>query len=382
MSTRDHALPWPLAREAEPQPENSPIGPATPKATATRTPTGSFPSRRPAAGRARRRSGNTERRQPWVDVRRRRPDADRAALRALAGRPRGASSSACARRSPTTSASISIDHPALAHERDEIRYVYPHARSLVVHDRRGEQAVDAVALSADAPTTSSTSARSASFTGAHDALKYVKSLGGDGLTTTIGWPQEVSVRWAGQDLAAQPQARRAGRRPRRDRHQPQLPAPEVRRVLPHRHRRHQPRVHGRRVRRRSGAGLEPVPRVQPVRRLVSDRGDQRRRRVRFLRLLQPHLPRLDSRLPRPRARPRPRRSRSSFEKRWTRRRDRGALAVDGVPGRVPLLQLRRDLPGRDRATRSTTTATTRGALPDGDLEAADAHARARSRSSS
>jgi ferredoxin len=30
----------------------------------------------------------------------------------------------------------------------------------------------------------------------HQVLRYVKSLGGEGLTTTIGWPQEVSQRWA------------------------------------------------------------------------------------------------------------------------------------------------------------------------------------------
>ena len=72
--------------------------------------------------------------------------------------------------------------------------------------------------------------------------RYLKTLGGEGLTTTIGWPQEVSAALGGQDLAAQPQARRAGGRPRRHRHQPQLPAPQVRRLLPDRHRGHQPRV--------------------------------------------------------------------------------------------------------------------------------------------
>jgi formate hydrogenlyase subunit 6/NADH:ubiquinone oxidoreductase subunit I len=30
----------------------------------------------------------------------------------------------------------------------------------------------------------------------HQVIQYLKSLGAEGLTTTIGWPQEVSVRWA------------------------------------------------------------------------------------------------------------------------------------------------------------------------------------------
>src|SRR5207244_9976888 len=34
------------------------------------------------------------------------------------------------------------------------------------------------------------------FKWGHAVVRYIGSLGGEGLTTTIGWPQEVSVRWA------------------------------------------------------------------------------------------------------------------------------------------------------------------------------------------
>jgi epoxyqueuosine reductase QueG len=89
---------------------------------------------------------------------------------------------------------VSIDHPALAHERDEIRYVYPHARSLVV--LIGEENKAAM-QSRYLPTANHElyEAEERLFKWNHDVLAYIKSLGGAGLTTTVGWPQDVAVRW-------------------------------------------------------------------------------------------------------------------------------------------------------------------------------------------
>ena len=90
---------------------------------------------------------------------------------------------------------ISIDDPAIAHEIDEIRYVYPHARSLVC--LIGEE---------NKPSMQSRYLPSANhelyaceeriFEMGHRTIAYIRSLGGESLTTTIGWPQEVSQRWA------------------------------------------------------------------------------------------------------------------------------------------------------------------------------------------
>ena len=90
---------------------------------------------------------------------------------------------------------VSIDDPALAHERDEILYVYPHARSLVC--LIGEENKAAM-QSRYLPTANHElySCEERLFAMGHRTIKYVQSLGGAGLTTTIGWPQEVSQRWA------------------------------------------------------------------------------------------------------------------------------------------------------------------------------------------
>ena len=90
---------------------------------------------------------------------------------------------------------ISIDDPALAHEREEILYVYPHARSLVC--MIGEENKAAM-QSRYLPTANHElySCEERIFQMGHRTVKYVNALGGEGLTTTIGWPQEVSQRWA------------------------------------------------------------------------------------------------------------------------------------------------------------------------------------------
>jgi epoxyqueuosine reductase QueG len=90
---------------------------------------------------------------------------------------------------------ISIDDPAIAHEVDEIRYVYPHARSLVC--LIGEENRAAM-QSRYLPTANHElySCEERIFEMGRRTIKYLNSVGAEGLTTTIGWPQEVSRRWA------------------------------------------------------------------------------------------------------------------------------------------------------------------------------------------
>jgi epoxyqueuosine reductase QueG/putative sterol carrier protein len=90
---------------------------------------------------------------------------------------------------------ISIDDPAIAHEREEVLYVYPHARSLVC--LIGEENKAAM-QSRYLPTANHElySCEERIFHAGHRTVKLLNTLGGEGLTTTIGWPQEVSQRWA------------------------------------------------------------------------------------------------------------------------------------------------------------------------------------------
>lgn len=90
---------------------------------------------------------------------------------------------------------ISIDDPAIAHEVDEIRYVYPHARSLVC--LIGEENKPSM-QSRYLPSANHElySCEERIFAMGHRTVAYIRSLGGESLTTTIGWPQEVSQRWA------------------------------------------------------------------------------------------------------------------------------------------------------------------------------------------
>jgi ferredoxin/putative sterol carrier protein len=90
---------------------------------------------------------------------------------------------------------ISIDDPAIAHERDEVLYVYPHARSLVC--MIGEENKAAM-QSRYLPTANHElyGCEERIFEMGRKTIKHINGLGGEGLTTTIGWPQEVSQRWA------------------------------------------------------------------------------------------------------------------------------------------------------------------------------------------
>jgi NAD-dependent dihydropyrimidine dehydrogenase PreA subunit/putative sterol carrier protein len=90
---------------------------------------------------------------------------------------------------------IALDDPAIAHEVEEVRYVYPHARSLVVLiAEENKPAMQSRYL----PTANHElyTCEERLFEMGRRTVKYVNSLGGEGLTTTVGWPQEVSKRWA------------------------------------------------------------------------------------------------------------------------------------------------------------------------------------------
>ena len=190
---KTESVPW-FRREAVAD-VNGPIGPATPNGHRNSNADWEYPFPTPGRWRGKKRiPANTEKRQPWVDV-----DAYDAATIP----PRFV-------KSPVPLAEferrvlalgvedvgvVSIHHPALAHEFREIRYVYPHARSLVV--MIGEQN-KASMQSRYLPTANHElyECEERLFQWGHKVIKYVNSLGGEGLTTTIGWPQEVSQRWA------------------------------------------------------------------------------------------------------------------------------------------------------------------------------------------
>jgi ferredoxin len=90
---------------------------------------------------------------------------------------------------------ISIDDPAIAHEVDEIRYIYPHTRSLVcLIAEENKPSMQSRYLPTANHELYTTEERL--FEMGRRTIAYMRTLGGSGLTTTIGWPQEVSVRWA------------------------------------------------------------------------------------------------------------------------------------------------------------------------------------------
>jgi epoxyqueuosine reductase QueG/putative sterol carrier protein len=180
----------PTAEPREPQP----IGPATPRGHRNSNWDWDFPFPLPGRWRGKKRiPANTERRTPWVDV---------DAFDATRITPRFVKSSVPLeelkrhiRAFADDVGVISIDHPAIAHEFDEIRYVYPHARSLIVLiAEENKPAMQSRYLPTANHELYETEERL--FKWNHDVIRYLKTLGAEGLTTTVGWPQEVSVRWA------------------------------------------------------------------------------------------------------------------------------------------------------------------------------------------
>lgn len=170
--------------------------PATPRGRRNANADWPFPFANPGRWSGKKKlPANSERRQPWVDLDA--IDPTRIPARSV--------------RAPLSLAAfkqhlrevigvddvgvISIDHPALAHEVDEIRYVYPHCRSLVVMIGEENQAA---MQSRYLPTANHElyQCEERLFAWGHAVVRYLRTLGGAGLTTTIGWPQEVSQRWA------------------------------------------------------------------------------------------------------------------------------------------------------------------------------------------
>jgi epoxyqueuosine reductase QueG len=193
MPVHDRALHW-LTLRRDAAPAAGSIGPATPNGRRHSNADWPFPFPLPGRWQGKKKlPANSERRQPWVDVDA--VDPTRIAPRIVPAPVSLAAFVAHVRTFADDAGVVSIDHPALAHERDEIRYVYPHARSLVV--MIGEQN-KASMQSRYLPSANHElyECEERLFKWGHDAIRYVKSLGGEGLTTTIGWPQEVSVRWA------------------------------------------------------------------------------------------------------------------------------------------------------------------------------------------
>jgi len=90
---------------------------------------------------------------------------------------------------------VHVDDPAVAHERDEILYVYPHARTLVCLVARENKAA---MQSRYLPTANHElySCEERVFEMGRLTIGVLNELGAEGLTTTVGWPQEVSQRWA------------------------------------------------------------------------------------------------------------------------------------------------------------------------------------------
>lgn len=90
---------------------------------------------------------------------------------------------------------VRFDHPAIAHERDEMLYVYPHTYTLIcLVSEENKAAMQSRYL----PTANHElyGCEERLFQAGHQVVKLLGELGGNGLTTTVGWPQEVSQRWA------------------------------------------------------------------------------------------------------------------------------------------------------------------------------------------
>lgn len=194
MTIREQATPLPLAQAREAAEANSPVGPATPNGRRHSNQDWDFPFPLPGRWKGKKRiPANTERRQPWVDVDA--VDPMKIPARSVKSPVPLAEFLRRVREIADDAGVVPIHHPALAHELDEIRYVYPHARSLVV--LIGEENKPSM-QSRYLPTANHElyECEERLFHWDHEVIRYLRSLGAEGLTTTIGWPQEVSVRWA------------------------------------------------------------------------------------------------------------------------------------------------------------------------------------------
>ncbi len=169
------------------------IGPATPNGRRNTSADWDFPFATPGRWQGKKAiPANSERRQPFVDIDA--YDPVKIEPRWVRSRVSMAEFKERVAQIADDVGVISIDHPAIAHEADEIRYVYPHARSLVV--MIGEENKPSL-QSRYLPTANHElyACEERLFKWGHEVTGYIRSLGGEALTTTIGWPQEVSQRW-------------------------------------------------------------------------------------------------------------------------------------------------------------------------------------------
>jgi len=194
MTTRPTTIASTAGRHGDPDAEPTSVGPATPHGHRNSNWDWDFPFPLPGRWKGKKRiPANTEKRTPWVDVDA--FDATRIAPRFVKSPVPLVEVKRHIRGFADDVGIVSIDHPAIAHELDEIRYVYPHARSLIVLiAEENKPAMQSRYLPTANHELYETEERL--FQWNHDVIRLLKTLGAEGLTTTVGWPQEVSVRWA------------------------------------------------------------------------------------------------------------------------------------------------------------------------------------------
>jgi epoxyqueuosine reductase QueG len=173
------------------QPKNN--GPATPNGHRNSSRDHAFPFAAPGRPKRRALPARTESRWPFVDM---------DAIDDIHIEPRGVESPVPIAEFQAHVAAfaddvgiIALDDPAIAHEVEELRWVYPDVKSLVcLIGRENPTAMQSRYL----PTANHElyTCEERLFEMGRKTIEYVESLGGAGLTTTIGWPQEVSQRWA------------------------------------------------------------------------------------------------------------------------------------------------------------------------------------------
>lgn len=169
------------------------VGPATPRGHRNSSADRPFPFVQPGRPKKRALPSRTDSAWPWVDVK---------AIDAVEIPPRHVKSPVAfaefrenVLKIADDAGLVSIDDPAIAHERDEILYVYPHTRSLVcLIGKENRAAMQSRYLPSANHELYTCEERV--FEMGRETIDYIETLGGAGLTTTIGWPQEVSQRWA------------------------------------------------------------------------------------------------------------------------------------------------------------------------------------------